>query len=126
MPVPVVELMRGLSEARLSSYDLVVQELEALGFERLQLKVPVRKDVVKFSGIAIYQKDGVVTQVSQGVGQEGGRQYSFFGLSLTDKAAVLFETVREVSRWLGLIQSIRQKQPNSRFSKPRMVGCQFH
>jgi hypothetical protein len=97
----IVELMRQLSDSRVATGDLLLRELDDLGFERLQPKIPSRKDVVKFSAPSIYRKGDVAVLVTQGVGQEAGRKYAMLSLTITDKSAALAQTVADVSQWLG-------------------------
>ena len=99
--LPIVELMRRLSDHRLSTGDLLMKELDLLGFERLQLKVPARRDVVKFAAPSIHKKDDVTVLVTQGVGQDAGRNYASLSVTVTDKSAPLAQAVADVSQWLG-------------------------
>jgi len=98
---PLVLLMQRLSEPRLFTYELLVGELDRLGFEQLKLNVPVRNDIVKFGANSVYKKDGVIVQLSTGTGSEAGHEMSHISLSISDKTASLADTIKDVARWLG-------------------------
>ncbi len=93
--------MRDLSDPQPSTYESVAEKLKELGFEQLQLNIPVRKDVVKFAGMSVHRKGDVTVQLSSGKGKEAGLSVSHLSISAMDKNASLEETVRRVSDWLG-------------------------
>jgi|SRR5215469_4368417 len=93
--------MRELSSANFSTYEQLVEKAQADGFERVEINIPTRRDVVEFKGIAIFKGHGMLLQLNNGIGSEGGRRWSILSVSLSDKSAVLSEVVREVSEWLG-------------------------
>jgi hypothetical protein len=99
--LPIVALIRRLSEPRLATAELIRAELDGLGFEQLPIKVPARPGVVKFKENFAYKKDTAVVQVSAGTGREGGRHLSHLSISALDKAAQLSGAVSGVSAWLG-------------------------
>jgi hypothetical protein len=97
----LVSLMRDLSDPRLSTYELLVDKLIELGFQQLNVNIPVLKDVAKFTGLSFHKKGNVTVQVSSGRGNEAGHAMSFISLNAMDKAAPLDETIKGVAQWLG-------------------------
>lgn len=97
----LVSTMRLLSDPAPSTYDSIATKLDEMGFEQLKLNIPVRKDIVKFTGTAAYKKGDVTVQLSSGEGREAGHSLSHISISAMDKNASLEETVRGVADWLG-------------------------
>ena len=97
----LVSLMRVLSDPQLSTYDLIAKKLNEIGFEPLKLNIPVRKDIVKFTGTTIYKKGDVTIYLSSGEGREAGHSLSHISISAMDKTASLEKTVSGVAHWLG-------------------------
>jgi hypothetical protein len=98
---PLVGLARRLSEPSIVNYSTIVAELEALGFEKLPVRIPVRKDAMKITDSAVYKKGDFTVQVNQSEGREGKQMFSSFALSVLSKGEPLANVVRDVSGWLG-------------------------
>jgi hypothetical protein len=95
-----VEIFQQLVKVQPQTFDAVSDEIVRQGFSPLDMKVPVRPDIMKVSRQSVFKRGSVTAQLMQSTGREGGFTMDSLSFGIMDKTISLDSTAAALSAWL--------------------------